>query len=442
MKQETRQQLFSFTMALAVIFCAATVYYAAQSSRYAQYIRHDHARSFSQLLSSLSAIDNSLQKLQYTAAPGPVLSALSADIWQESENAKSVLETLPISDEDVQQCQKFIAQTGDFAYYLLRLSAGGTSLTPEHLQSLSSLSAVCSDLTAQLAVMQEQLDIGQRSFGGISHAAGSNTAAISTDFSAIAQDFPEYAALIYDGPFSEHITSLAPKYVQGMEAFSQQQAQQTAAEFLGTSTDALALQYTSAGVIPSYCFAAKDGTSVELSRQGGVILSLSDPRTLHQAQLSHTDAVAKAQEYLMQHGFPNMQSSYYTVYENIITVNFACVQDGVTLYPDLIKVGVALDDGSVVRLDTRGYVMNHLPRTLPLPSVSLEQARQQVASSLQILSENMALIPTSGKNEALCHEFLCVDSQGRHILVYVNASTGYQEQILLLLESENGVLTI
>jgi len=286
------------------------------------------------------------------------------------------------------------------------------------------------------------LDIGQRSFGGISQAAGSDIAAISTDFSTISQDFPEYAALIYDGPFSEHITSLTPKYVQNMDLVSQQQAQQTAAAFLNLSPDALTLQYTSSGVIPSYCFTTDSNISIELTRHGGIILSLSNPRELQQAQLSHADAVVKAREYLTQRGFPNMQSSYYTVYENIITVNFACVQEGVTFYSDLIKVGVALDDGSVVRLDTRGYVMNHLPRRLPQSAVSLEQARQQVPSSLQILSENIALIPTSGKNEVLCHEFLCADSKDRHVLIYVNTSTGYQEQILLLLESENGVLTI
>ena len=39
-------------------------------------------------------------------------------------------------------------------------------------------------------------------------------------------------------------------------------------------------------------------------------------------------------------------------------------QDNVICYPDLVKVGIALDDGSVVRVEAAGYRMNHVVRDL------------------------------------------------------------------------------
>ena len=63
-------------------------------------------------------------------------------------------------------------------------------------------------------------------------------------------------------------------------------------------------------------------------------------------------------------------------------------------------------------------------------------------SSLTVLSHQLVLVPTGGEYEVLCHEFKCQNADGGHVLVYVDASDGQQEQILLLLEDENGTLVI
>ena len=62
--------------------------------------------------------------------------------------------------------------------------------------------------------------------------------------------------------------------------------------------------------------------------------------------------------------------------------------------------------------------------------------------SLTVLSHQLALIPTGGEYEVLCHEFKCQAQDGSHVLIYVNAQTGKQQHILLLLEDESGTLVI
>ena len=137
-----------------------------------------------------------------------------------------------------------------------------------------------------------------------------------------------------------------------------------------------------------------------------------------------------------------MKESDYTVFEDTVTINYSHKEGEVTVYPDLIKVTIALDDGSVIGLEARGYLMSHHARTLESPAVAQAQARTQVDPGLTILSAGLALIPTDGQYEVLCHEFICQASDGTHVIVYVNAKTGQEENILLLIEDENGTLTM
>ena len=57
-------------------------------------------------------------------------------------------------------------------------------------------------------------------------------------------------------------------------------------------------------------------------------------------------------------------------------------------------------------------------------------------------SEKLAVIPTSGAEEIYCRELICETEDGRHYLLYVNAMTGAQEKILILLEDESGTLAL
>lgn len=135
-----------------------------------------------------------------------------------------------------------------------------------------------------------------------------------------------------------------------------------------------------------------------------------------------------------------MEKSYYTEQGNILTVNFAFEQDHVLCYPDLIKVSVALDNGTITGFESHGWIMNHQIRSFDSDTLSTEVARQTLSPHLQVVAHRMALIPTDGQNEVFCHEFKCQTEENTHILVYINATSGNEEQILLLLEDAHGTL--
>ena len=136
-----------------------------------------------------------------------------------------------------------------------------------------------------------------------------------------------------------------------------------------------------------------------------------------------------------------MQESYYEKANGIATINFAYTQSNIICYSDLIKVKVALDNGEIVGFESHGYLMNHKHRTLPTPTLTAQQAKERVNRHLSIDTVQLTLIPKDSNREVLCFE--CKGNyNGHNFLIYINAENGREEQILMLIESEDGILTI
>ena len=72
----------------------------------------------------------------------------------------------------------------------------------------------------------------------------------------------------------------------------------------------------------------------------------------------------------------------------------------------------------------------------------MEEARQSVSPKLTIEKEGIAMIPTAGLNEVLCYEFQCSSQSGDRVMVYINVETGLEEQILILLMTDGGILVM
>ncbi|MCQ2463038.1 MAG: germination protein YpeB, partial [Clostridia bacterium] len=103
-------------------------------------------------------------------------------------------------------------------------------------------------------------------------------------------------------------------------------------------------------------------------------------------------------------------------------------------------VSISLDTGDICELDARGFLMNHAARTQKKAALSREKALKKLNPSMTHTEGKLCVIPVD-EREILCYEFLCTDGENRDALVYLNADTGKEEQILLLLYSDAGTLT-
>ena len=85
--------------------------------------------------------------------------------------------------------------------------------------------------------------------------------------------------------------------------------------------------------------------------------------------------------------------------------------------------------------------MNHRYRSLENTVLSEEEARARVSTSLEVTATKLAVIPKDSLREVLCYEFKGT-FHDKNFIVYVNAENGHEEQILLLIEGPEGILTI
>ena len=85
--------------------------------------------------------------------------------------------------------------------------------------------------------------------------------------------------------------------------------------------------------------------------------------------------------------------------------------------------------------------MNHKEREEATPKLTVEEAKSKISTNLEVSATTLAIVPKDSLKEVLCYEFKGT-FQNKNFIIYVNADNGREEEILLLIEDENGVLTI
>ena len=415
--------MMTFLAAAFLVLAGTTISGYVEAARLRRDLQYTYDRALGDLNDCVASMQVTLEKSLYANTPTQQ-NGLTARVMREASMAKGALAVLPVSDGSLFEASRFITQAGDFAMSLsARISAGGT-ITQEEYESLRQLGEYASRLQESLRTADPDFSSGN-----------------SNNFKETTDQFTDYPTLIYDGPFSDHIAQKQPVFLEGKEEIPQGNAQMNAADFLGIGQDQLRHDGDTAGNLATYNFSGET-QRITVSRLGGYVVSLIDSREIGESVLSEEEAKQAAAEFLESRGIENMRESYYALSDGVCTINYAYEQDGVLCYPDLIKVSVALDDGSIVEYDASGFLMNHQDqRDLNAQKLTADQARESVSPALTPDEGRPALIPTAGLNEVLTYEFLCEGENGEQVLVYINADTGYEEQILILLRTDNGILT-
>lgn len=168
---------------------------------------------------------------------------------------------------------------------------------------------------------------------------------------------------------------------------------------------------------------------------------MNSNRDIANESMSPEDAVKKGEEFLESKEFKNMKPTYYLNNGGILIVNYAYEQNGITMYPDLVKVKVALDNGEILGIESTGYLNCHRDtREIAEAKITLEEAKEKVNKNLEINSSGLAVIPTEWGTEVLCYEFKGKTADNDFI-VYINAETGDEEDILMIINTPEGTLT-
>ena len=410
---------------------------------------NDYNMAFYELVDYVQNVETYLAKSLISSTPEHGAETLT-NVWREANLAQTYLSRLPIESQELENTQKFLNQVSDYSYSLSRKNIYNESLTDEDLKNLKDLHDYSTELENTLNQLSEDINMGRVTWDKMTNKSNKMLAQqVSTNlegFSNLEENFHEYSGLIYDGAFSEHVTSSEAKGLTG-DDIDEETAKQKAIEFIGNEKikEIQNMGLSENATIPEYSFSIKtnkeDNITISVSKKGGHIIYMNSNREVNTEIISQDEANRKGKEFLEEKGFKSMKETYYLKQDGIVTINYAYVQDNVTVYSDLIKVKVALDNGEILGIETTGYLNNHTVRDTSKISITVENAKKTLNKNLDIMSEGLAIIPTEFKTEILCYEFKGkVDD--REFLVYINAENGREEDILIITNTPNGTLTM
>ena len=452
------RHMLTLVITLVAIITILGLYTYKRERTFRQQAENEYNMAFFELVDYVQNVETYLAKSLISSSPEHGAEVLT-HVWREANLAQAYLAMLPIGSEELANTSKFLNQVSDYSFSLSRKNIYNEALTDEDFKNLKNLHNYSVELENTLNQLSADMNEGRIKWGELTNK-GSNVFAtqvsnISKDsFSSLEENFHEYAGLIYDGAFSEHLTSSEKRGLTG-ENINEEQAKQIAIEFVGNDK-IKEINYNGLSEntdMPCYDFSIvlngeedeENKAIISITQKGGHVVFMNYNRNIEAQTISEQRADEIAKEFLNSRGITNMEETYYLKQDGVITINYAYVQPSnygnVIMYADLVKVKVALDNGEILGIETTGYLNSHYERTISNIQITKEQAKEDLNDDLQIESERLAFIPTEFQTEILCWEFKGkVDDT--EFLVYVNAKTGTEEDILVIKDTPNGTLTM
>lgn len=445
-KRRTLIRIISYFIAIIVVLGFLAYNLFTNLKKADRTLEYQYLKSIEDLTEHVQNIDNDLTKMTYSNTP-PMLTVIAAKIWREAGFAKESLSSLPIEYLDLQNTNKYLSQVGDYCVSLAKDFASGSEITSAKRNTLKKLMEYSNTMLSEVLVLNDSAQTGSLSFSKVKsnidekNLKNQKASSVAESFTDFEEGFTAYPTLIYDGPFSDHIMQKEPEHLKGQQNVSKAQAREKIINVFGFDNKSITDSNDEDSKMPSYGFNVNGG-EISVTKKGGFISYMTNNRTIEKTSLSYEQAKTKAEAFLKKLGVSPMVSTYYETSNNIMTINYAAIQNDVTLYTDLIKVSVALDNGEIIEFDARGYLTNNFDRGKLTPKLTAAQAQSVLSPYLTVESSKLCLIPSEGLNERLCYEFKCKSGDNKDVLVYINASTKIEEQILILLINENGQLTL
>ncbi|NLK35393.1 MAG: germination protein YpeB [Gracilibacteraceae bacterium] len=453
--QLDRKQYQKVTVVLAAALILAGFFgynTYSEKKQYQTFLQNSYQRSFRELVSDVENIKLLLEKAEVSASPLQS-SALMSQTWMQSYSAAENLGQLPITHVSLSKTEKYLNQVGDYSYSLSRTGAQNKNISEKDMDQISKLRAYAGELLGELHEMEKDVSQGKIRFGEIRKKGRlalrrASQDAVEVSFRNIEDKFSEYPSLIYDGPFSDNVIEGKPKGLDG-ENVSLEKAKEKARKFVGEDKAGKIIETSSGkGKIHTYGLevSPKDKdkgnpVNIDITKKGGYVLWMLNPRDIPEKKLTDWQASDKAKKFLKEQGFGELTETYFLKNDNTTTITFIGVsEDGVLIYPDLIKVKVALDNGEIVGFDAYQYLMSHRKRDIPKPRLTEEEARKKVSERIKVERVKLAIIPMPGDKEQLCYEFKGKYNNSDYF-VYINAENGNEENILRIIKDENGTLT-
>ena len=375
------------------------------------------------------------------------LSPALTDVWRITSEAQNDVGQLPLTLLPFNKTEEFLSNIGDFSYRTAVRDLEKEPLNDKEYTNLESLYKQAGEIQDELRKVQYTAIKNNLRWMDVEMALASNDE--NTDntmidgFKTVEKKVSGYTEANGQNPtmLSTNKKDDIYKNVEG-KMISKKEAIAEAKKYAKFSND-VEVKVEENGKGSDYGFYSisllekKSNVEVnmDITKKGGYPIWYLNNRDVKEKKIDLNQGYTKAVRFLKDHQFDSLELFESSQYDQIGLYSFVTVVDGVRVYPDAVKVKIALDDGSVIGFSADEYLQAHKLRKIQDAKISQKEAKAEINPKVDIMEQRKAVIINDIGEEVLCYEFLGVINNDTY-RIFINANNGQEEKVEKLKNSE------
>ncbi|MCF3941659.1 germination protein YpeB [Oceanobacillus alkalisoli] len=365
------------------------------------------------------------------------LSPKFVDIWRITSEAHSNVSQLPLGLLPFNKTEEFLSNIGDFTYRTAIRNLDDDPLTDEETNVLEELYVQANDIKDELRHVQHLALENNLRWMDVQLALVNNDQTDNTiidGFKTVEEQVEGFAEANSQSGLigvstkpEDHFENLPGETLSEKEALDKSRK-----IFDINSKENIEITPSGDGAdIPIYSVSYQNDDKrayMDLSQKGGYPLTLLIERPLKDKKLSLHEGLERAEKYLEQFDFDDMNLYQSMELNNVGMYSFYYNQDGIRIYSDSVEVKVALDNGDVLGVTATEYYSNHHEREIDEPELTEEEALEFVNDNVQIEESSLSIITNDVDEEVLTYEFLGTFNNDTY-RIFINAMDGREEMV-------------
>ncbi|MCM3163127.1 germination protein YpeB [Metabacillus litoralis] len=372
------------------------------------------------------------------------LSPALADVWRITSEAQSDVGQLPLALLPFNKTEEFLAGISDFSYKAAVRDLEKDPLTEKEYKTLKSMYSEAADVQKELRKVQSLVLENNLRWMDVELALASGQKQMDNTIVDGLKTVEENVKSYSESQFGASLTSMKRNLgfdnLEGKE-INAEEAEKIAKKFVENKVTDIKVTENGDGADYEFFSVSMDDKeqkvdiNMDITKKGGYPIFLVQNREVAEKKISLNQATENARKFLNEHGFEDLDLFESAQYDNVGVFSFVSIENGVRIYPDALRMKVALDDGQVIGFSARDYLAAHKKRDIPKPKISKEEAAKMLNPSLEVQEDRLALILNEFKEEVLCYEFLGTIENDTY-RIFINAEDGTEEKVEILKNPE------
>lgn len=373
------------------------------------------------------------------------LSPALAEVWRITSEAHSDVGQLPLTLLPFNKTEEFLSNIGDFSYRTAVRDLNSEPLSNDEYKKLKKLYTEAADIQDELRNVQHLVLENNLRWMDVEMALATNKQLDNTIIDGL-KTVEDKVEGYQETSFGVTNVNMEKKdenfqHLQG-KTISEKEAEKIAKEF-AEFKNPVDVKVTENGEGANYGFysvtlkekGSDKEANMDITKKGGYPIWSIVSREVKEDKISLNEANNHAVKFLKDHKFKNLALFESMQYENIGVFNFVTEVDGVKIYPDSIKMKVALDNGNIIGFAAEDYLMANTERKIKDPVISKQDALKKINKQVNIMDDGLAIILNDLNEEVLCYEFIGTLGEDTY-RIYINADNGTEEKVEKLKNAE------